>query len=464
MTHKFKSHKLYLTLFTVLFASINVDFSMAKENTQDTITMRDVIALPLTPSVHDWTFAECVDWASANNVDIRRNLLDILQAEQDALSADDAWLPTVGFSTSHNYANYPFHDSSRNGNTYSSSYGVNAAWTAWEGNVRKYRQANARRVLQRSHIEGEELERALKLSILQGYMNILYAREAVEIARQTLEVSESQAHRAQRLTESGRSSRVDYAQIESQKAQDAYNLVQAQNNLESSRLALRNILQLGLGYDFDISSVNFPDSDVLAAVPSKEDTYSLAMAWLPSFKSNEITREILADEVKIAKAGYLPTISVNGGLGTGYTTGGANWASQMGHSFGPNIGLSLSVPIFDGNATKRAVAKAKLSELEYDLNKRTLIDDLTQTIDGLYIDASNAQAGYKAGLSRLEAASLTNELTTRQFELGLVNPLELLTAHNNYINARLEVLQCKYTAILALKTIQFYCDGTITMP
>lgn len=428
------------------------------------VSSADVVAAPKGGMLSEWTFDDCVNWATANATTVRRNLLDILQAEQDILSAKDAWMPNVGFSTNQTFTNYPSPEYSGNGNIYGSSYGVNADWTVWDGNLRKYRLESSRLVLSQQRLEGEDIANTLKLGLLQAYMNIMYAREAVAIARQTLEVSEAQAKRAFKLMESGRSSKVDYAQIESQRAQDAYSLVQAENNLEDSRLALKKILELGLAYDLRIANVDFPDSEVTAPLPDKETVFSSAIAWLPSFKSNALSKEIYANDVKIAKTGMLPSINLNGGIGTGYTSGGTGWGSQMGHNFNENIGVTLNVPIYDGNATRRAVAKARLAELEYDLTQKTLLDDLSQTIESLYIDASNARAGYISGQSRLEAAALTNELTSRQFELGLVNPLELLTAHNNYLNARLELLRSKYMAILASKTIDYYMNGSVALP
>ena len=91
------------------------------------------------------------------------------------------------------------------------------------------------------------------------------------------------------------------------------------------------------------------------------------------------------------------------------------------------------------------------------------MDNLSQTVETLYIDADNARAKYQAGLTRLNSAQLTADLTVRQFELGKVNTLELLTAHNNLLNARLEVLMNKYMAILANKTIHYYATREITM-
>lgn len=411
-----------------------------------------------------WTFDDCVDWAIRNSTDVRKIMLSILQADEEVGAAKDAWLPSVGFSTSHSFTNYPSPEEGRNGNTYGSSYGINASWTVWEGNIRKYRLESAKIARQQQDLAGDDAIKNIKLGILQAYLNTMYAKEAVEIARQTLEVSTSQTERAKRLMESGRSSKVEYAQIESQMAQDHYNLVQAESNFSSSKMTLKKILQLGLDYDMELADFSFSDADVNTPLPTMDQTYSFAASWLPGIKSNDLSKEIYANDIKIAKAGNLPTIALQGGVGSGYTSGGPSWSSQMGHGFNENIGLSLSVPIYDGNATRRSVAKAKLAALEYDLNKENLLDELSQTIESLYIEANNSKAKYASGIKQLEATQLTAQLVDRQFELGYVNPLDLLTAHNNLVNAKLELLQSKFMAILSNKTINYYATTEVSLP
>lgn len=428
---------------------------LSPENVTDTATGR----MPAK-----WTFDDCVDWAIHNSTDVRKIMLSILQADEEVGAAKDAWLPSVGFSTSHSFINYPSPEEGHNGNTYGSSYGINASWTVWEGNIRKYRLESAKIARRQQDLAGDDAIKNIKLGILQAYLNTMYAKEAVEIARQTLEVSTSQTERAKRLMESGRSSKVEYAQIESQMAQDQYNLVQAESNFASSKMTLKKILQLGLDYDMELADFSFSDADVNAPLPTMDQTYSFAASWLPDIKSNDLSKEIYANDIKIAKAGNLPTIALQGGVGSGYTSGGPSWSSQMGHSFNENIGLSLSVPIYDGNATRRSVAKAKLAALEYDLNKENLLDELSQTIESLYIEANNSKAKYASGIKQLEATQLTAQLVDRQFELGYVNPLDLLTAHNNLVNAKLELLQSKFMAILSNKTINYYATTEVSLP
>ncbi len=456
-----KSRSTYsIILASVAFCSLA---GYAQENV-DNLTAEQITAAPKMQMPDKWSFDDCIQWATSNSTDIRRTILNILQADQDISSAKDAWLPTVNFATNQSFTNYPSPGTGKDGNIYGSSYGVNANWTVWEGNVRKYRFESSKILRKQQQLAGDDVIKSLKLGILQAYLNIMYAGEAITIAEQTFEVSTSQTARAKRLMESGRTSKVDYAQIESQKAQDAYNLVQAQSNYESAVMALKKILELGLAYNLEIRDVSFPDSAVLTQLPTKEQVYSLAVAWLPGLKSNELSKEIYANDVRIAKAGNLPSVSLSGGLGTSYTGKGSGWGNQMGHNFNENIGVNVNIPIFDGNSTKRAVAKAKLAELEYNLTQKNLLDDLSQTIEGLYIDATNAKAKYTSGQTQLEATQLTNDLVNRQFELGLVNPLELLTAHNSLLNAKLELLQSKYMAILANKTINYYATQEVAIP
>lgn len=449
-----------LIIFTLYSPVLAEEFYFPKDFDMNDVTVSSPMALP-----EEWSFDDCVNWAIANNIDIRQTMLSVLQADQSIGLAKDAYLPYIGFSTNQSFSNFPSPQDNQSANSYNSSYNINASWTIWEGNARKYRVESAKLVKLQQQLNGDDLVKNLQLGILQAYLNILYSAEAVDIAKKSLEVSEAQAQRTKRLMENGRTSKVDYAQIESQRAQDEYNLVQAKSSYASSKVTLKNLLNLGLDYDLNIKEVNFSDSLVTEPLPPKTEVFEIAMNWLPQFKSNELNKDIYNYNIKLAKSTYYPSISLNGGLGSSYNSSGSwGWGKQMKNFFNENIGLNLSIPIYDGNATRRAINIAKLQALEYDLAKTQLQNELSQTIENLYIESDNSRARYLSGLSQLEATTLSAELVDRQFELGLVNPLELLTAHNNLLNARLELLQSKYMAILSSKTIDFYATTKVSIP
>ena len=452
--------------FPFAFIIIGYLFSSAEEFYFPTNFDVDEVTRPADMQLPEtWTYDDCVKWAILNNVDIRSSMLAVLEADQNIGMAKDAYLPYIGFSTNQSFSNYPSPQQGQNHNSYNSSYNINASWIIWEGNARKYRVESNKLLKLQQMLYGDDVVKNLQIGILQAYLNILFSAEAVDIAKKSLEVSTAQAQRAKRLMEMGRTSRVDYAQMESQRAQDEYNLVQAQSSYATSKVTMKNLLNLGLDYDLQIQEVEFSDNLINDPLPSKTKVFEIAMGWLPQFKSNELNKSIYDYNIKIAKSTYFPSLSLNGGLGSGYNSGSSSsWGTQMKNFFNENIGLSLSVPIFDGNATKRAVNMAKLQALEYDITLTKLKNELSQTIENLFIESNNSRAKYNSGISQLEATTLTAELVDRQFELGLVNPLELLTAHNNLLNARLELLQSKYMAILSSKTIEYYATTQISIP
>lgn len=411
-----------------------------------------------------WTFDDCVSHALATNTDLRRISIDIFLAEQNVKEAKDAWLPKISFTTQQSYVNFPAPVPTQAANAYISTYGLDVSWTVWEGNLRKYKLEATRLGLRQKALAGEDKEKNIKLSVLQGYLNVMYAAEAVSVARLTLEASESQTIGVRKLMQAGRATKEAYSQVESQYARDISALVQTQGELERAKVALKGALQIPFDTPFDITYPELDDTDALAPLPLMADVYSQAAEWLPEIRKNELSRGVFAANVKIARAGYFPKIALSGTGAAGYTTGGRRWISQIGRGLNERIRLKVYVPIFDGNATKRAVAKAKFEALRYDVARDSLYNSLSVTIESLYTEVHNAQAGYVAGLKQLEAASLAAALAADQLGKGKVNALDLLTAHNNLAAARFEVLKCKFIAVLAGKTVRFYATRELKLP
>ena len=345
-----------------------------------------------------------------------------------------------------------------------SNYGLDASWTLWEGNLRRYKLEAAQLGLRQKALAREDVEKNIKLGLLQRYLAAMYASEAVRIAELTLAASERIMERVRGLTRAGRSPQATYIQLENQYARDRYTLVQARGELEAAKVALKAALQIRFDIPFDIACPEIDDTDALAPLPLIEDVYASAMEWLPELRINRVRKGVYAANVKIARAGYFPKVALSGAAGAGYASGGRSWKSQIGHGLNERIGVKIDVPIFDANATKRAVAKARLGALRNDVEKDSLESEVSRTIEGLYTDVHNAQAGYMAGMKQLEVALLAAGITTADLEKGKVDAFDVLTAHNNLAAARLEVLKCKYLAMLAGKTLRFYATKEVNFP
>ena len=440
-----KIDKIFLLIATIIF--FNCKISQAEE-------------MPI-----NWTYSDCIEWAKKNNINLQKLNIELLQSTEDIKIANDKWLPSFDFSMTHGYANYPNPADSQTANSYNSAYAINASWTIWDGNIRKYEAESAKIMEQERWLAIKSGVDNLETSIFEAYLKILYYQDVIEIAKATLKISIEQAKKASELFKEGKITEKEYADIETQRVEDVYSVVSAEGNYAIAKNTLKKILELKIHDNFEICNVEFNEEIIFTPLPDMINVYDYACSWNPQIKCNEINSQRLSNDIKIAKAGYLPKINLSAGIGTGYATiDEGNWGYQIGHTINENIGLTFSIPIFDGNQTKRNVAKAKLAAIGYELTDEELRTQLSNTIEQLYIDCRNAQAKYISGIKHVEAAQLTVNLVDTEFYKGIAKSIEMLEAHDDLLDARLELLQNKYTAILCIKMINYYISQSIELP
>lgn len=416
----------------------------------------------IAPAQQLWTYADCVDYAREHNISLQKSRISEETAAYDLDEAKAQWQPTLDFATTHAYTNSPWGKGDKN--AYNSSYGLNAGWTVWNGGKR---ENNIKQNQLRSEIAGlnsDDILRSLETDLLQVYINILYARESIGIYEAAAKVSQAQADRARQLMEAGKLSKVDYAQLAAQYEQDNYSLVNARCTYDTRRMELKQLLQLGIDSEITLADVAWTDAQVLEPLPELGESYQMALATDLKLQGLDLEKSAAELDIKIAKAGRMPNISLNAGVGTGYYAPGGSFANGLKQALNENIGLTLSIPILDNKKTTTAVNRARAVQLDAQLdidNRRT---ELGRTVENWFIDTRSAQSRFSAGQSQLQSAMLSDELTNERFNLGYVNPVELMAAHNALTEARNSLLQAKYMAMLGRKMIDFYRTAQVNLP
>lgn len=422
-----------------------------------------LICLGASAAVADtWSYRDCVDYARDHNISLRKSRLT---EQSSAISLDEAkaqWQPTLDFATSQGFTNMPFGNGSKN--SYNGTYGLNAGWTVWNGGERENTIKRNELQTRIDRLNSDDIMRSLETDLLQVYINILYAKESIGIYEEAVKLSEAQAERARELMEAGRISRVDYAQLQAQYEQDRYNLVNARGTYDARRMELKKLLELGIDTDIELQDVEWTAEQVLASLPDMNESYRLATLTDLRLQGLELEIDGSDLDIAIAKASGHPRLSLNAGVGTGYGAPGPSFGSAMKQNLNESIGLTLSVPIFNNKKTKAAVARANVQKMDAQLDIDQRQTELAQLVENWYIDTRSSQSRYEAAVEQLSSAKLTNELTNEQFNLGLVNPVELMTAHNNLVEASHSLLQAKYMAMLGQKMIEYYRTSAVTLP
>lgn len=415
-----------------------------------------------------WTLQECIDYALTNNIQLKQNKISSATAEQDELSAKAALLPSLSASTNQNVSYRPYSQStinltngtmttSRAETSYNGNYGLNANWTVWNGEKNRNNIKKSHYTRQMADLDTQETANSIQEQITQLYVQILYEDEAVRVDSQIVKGSILQRDRAKERVKIGDLAKVDLAQLEAQVSQDQYSLVSAQSQLANYKLQLKQLLEIHGEEEFDVAVPSLTDASVLAAIPKKADIYSTALSVRPEVQNSKLNIESSKIDVNIAKAGYYPTVSMMGSIGTSNASGTDNsLGTQLKNNWSNGLGLTVSVPIFDNRQTKSAVQKAKLAVENSKLQLEDTQKKLYSEIENYWLQASTSQQQYIAAKANVKSMQESYDLVSEQFKLGLKNIVELTTGKNNLLQAQQNMLQSKYTALLNIAMLKFY--------
>ena len=414
------------------------------------------VALKAQEESQKWTLRSCLDYAIENNIQLKKSRVNELSGLEDTERAKAQLFPSLSASVTQGYVNYPSSDVDKN-NSYSGNYSINANWTVFDGGQRNKAIKQQKLQNEMDKLSTEQGEDDIQIAIVQTYMQVLYAMESVRINENTVETSKAQRDRAEELYKAGSISLVDFSQLESQYSTDKHQLVVAQTSLDNYKLQLKQLLELDITQDIELSLSDIEETWVLAPLPDKQVIYTTSLAVMPQIKSSELSLENAELEKQKAKASYWPTISMNAGVGTGHLSGtNYSFRNKIWNNFNESFGITIKIPIFTNRENKTAYNKAKLAITTSQLELINSQKELLKTVEGIYLDATSAQSQYLSAKERLSYVQQSFKLTEEQFFLGMKNTLEMLTEKNNLLSAQQEVLQSKYMAIMSIQLLNIY--------
>lgn len=421
-----------------------------------------------------WTLKDCIDYALANNISLRKTKLQEYSALEDVKQSQSALLPSLSFSTSQNGTYRPWPEAGKatvdNGYVqssidkiyYSGSYSVNGNWTVWNGGRNTNTVKLNKLAAEQARLDSAETANSIQEQIAQLYVQILYSNDAINVCKESLETSKINENRGKDMFEVGKISKADLAQLTAQRAQDEFNVIEAESNMRNYKRQLKQLLQITDDEEFDIAIPQTTDEMALCEIPALNEVYAATLNIRPEIKNAKLGIESSDLSIKIAKAQKLPTIDLNAGVSTNTTTMSDNkWGQQLKNNVNVGAGFTVSIPLFDNRSSKTAVNKAKIQRENYILELRDKQTSLYSTVENYWLQAVINQNKFKAAKVSTESAKASYELLSEQFALGLKNIVELMTGKNNLLTAQQNELQSKYLAILNIDMLKFYETGNL---
>ena len=421
-----------------------------------------------------WTLRDCIEYALANNISLKKTKLQEYSAIEDIKQSQAELLPSLSFSTSQNGTYRPWPEEGKatvdNGYVqssvdkvyYSGAYSVSGNWTVWNGGRNTKTIKLNKLTAEQARLDSAETANSIQEQIAQLYVQILYSNDAINVCKESLETSRKNEERGKEMFDVGKLSKADLAQLTAQRAQDEYNIVEAESNMRNYKRHLKHVIQIADDKEFNIVIPETTDEMALKKIPALNDVYTSTLTIRPEIKNAKLGIESSELSIKIAKAQRLPTIGLNAGVSTNTTSMSDNaWGTQLKNNVNVGAGFTVSIPLFDNRASKTAVNKAKIQKENYLLELQDKQTTLYSTVENYWLQAVTNQNKFKAAKVSTESARASYELLSEQFAQGLKNIVELMTGKNNLLTAQQNELQSKYLAILNIDMLRFYETGEL---
>ena len=414
---------------------------------------------------HSWTLRECCDYAVSHSISIKQQENQRRQQELQLDNARNQRLPDLSGSVGQNFSfgrGLTADNTYSNTNTSSTSFSLGTSVPLFTGfqipNQIKMSQLN----LEATTADLEKAKNDIRMQVAQAYVQILYNMEIADVARRQVSIDSMQVVRIEALVNNGKASGSQLSQQKATLANSQLTVTQAENNLKLSLLTLSQLLELPTadGFAIERPRVDETNGAYKAQIPSADAVYAEALGLKPEIMAQQLRLKATDHNIKIARAGYMPTLSLSGGLGSNYYTTSKftsdPFGTQLKNNFSQYIGLNLNVPIFNRFQTRNSIRNAKIEQqnqqLQLDNTKKTLYKEIQQVCQNTIA----AQAKYESSTVATQSSKDAFELMQAKYENGKANMTEFNESKNSYLRAESDLVQARYELLYQQALIQFY--------
>lgn len=415
-------------------------------------------------SAQSWSLDDCMKYAVKHATEVKREVVNVRQRKQDYLHAVAGFLPTVSGGVQGQYAwgrNIdPETNTYNNVTTFNNYYQLYAELNVFDGfaTINALKQAKLSRDYSATTMRKIQDDRAI--DVMQKYVDAAYAEASIQIASEKLNESKRMLAKMKRLYELGEKGRPDVVQMESQVAEDEYNLTHQENVAKQSLLALKSAMNFPVDEELKLE-LKSGYKEVSESGVNYEIVYQGFQHISPDLKSAEYEVERARYDYKIAKGRLLPSLSLGGGISTNYYKNLSQkgqydgFASQFRNNQGEYLALTLSIPIYNSDrwhSVKKAHNDWQLAQVNLEETRRKLHDQIAQAV----MDAEGYAKELHQMQKKVASDSLAYHMSSRKFEEGMLSTFDLHTAAQTLLESRIKELQMQMLLIIKQRLVAYY--------
>lgn len=423
-------------------------------------------------SAQSWSLDDCMKYAVEHATEVKREVVNARQRKQDYQHAVAGFLPTVTGGVQGQYAwgrNIdPETNTYNNVTTFNNYYQLYAELNVFDGfaTINALKQAKLSRDYSATTMQKIQDDRAI--DVMQKYVDAAYAEASIRIASEKLNESKRMLAKMKRLYELGEKGRPDVVQMESQVAEDEYNLTHQENVAKQSLLALKSAMNFPVDEELKILineeqnlKLMSDNKEVSESGVNYETVYQGFQNISPDLKSAEYEVERARYDYKIAKGRLLPSLSLGGGISTNYYKNLSQkgqydgFTSQFRNNQGEYLALTLSIPIYNSDrwhSVKKARNDWQLAQVNLEETRRKLHDQIAQAV----MDAEGYAKELHQMQKKVASDSLAYHMSSRKFEEGMLSTFDLHTAAQTLLESKIKELQMQMLLIIKQRLVGYY--------
>lgn len=305
----------------------------------------------------------------------------------------------------------------------------------------------------------------IALQIVNYYLQILYNREQYNASLSQLNTTQAQIERTRKLEQAGSVPKGDVLELKAQAASEKSQLVSYLNLEKEARVNLKQAMNIQLDTLIVAGPENIDAEGLYATLKPIDAIYQTAIGHLPEVKAAKASIMANEEAINIAKADYYPSLYLGASVSTRYNDAAIDLSDlQDKYTFGEqvqdylsaNVGVTLSIPIFNKFRTKYNVDNAKIN-LEIARRDESLtLQNIYKQIESAMNDARAAYENFQAAKESLSANKESFKYAEQRFNAGLINSVDYNLAKSNLAQAEVEMLNARYELVFKVKILDFY--------
>ncbi|GGB91368.1 TolC family protein [Dyadobacter sediminis] len=453
-----------------------------------------------------YSLEDCIRIALETNPQVKQAELQV-QSDNN-IYQQSKWqrFPSVSFSAGQGFSfgrNIdPFTNQFVQQNISSNNYQLGGQVTLFNGFQIKNTIRRSDINLQASAKDLDATRNDIMLNVALSYLQVITNQELIEVAQRQVDASSLQVERTARLVEAGTLAESNLLDLKAQLANDELTLVNAENNLETAKLNLKQYMNMPGSDPINVVEIPVADPTLQAYDATIQQIYEAAVNNLPQMKAANLRIEAAKTNVDLAKGAGMPSLTLNGGVYTAFSSAapkerfvsdgsGATmvevtsatdyivynneqlpivqkvstpngslryfgYFDQLNFNRNSAINLNLTIPIFTNFRVKYNVANAKIQQKTYEYQAQQVQLTIRKNVEQAYIDMNNAAKRYSATANQVRALTEAFRVSQAKFDVGAVNSVEYNIAKANLDRANGNLVQAKYDYVFRTKILDFY--------